>query len=65
MENFERRLRHDIRGTFHALVLSAEVLRGALPPEECDLFLGQVVEACERIDELVGRAGFDEAAFEG
>lgn len=55
MENAERKIRHDIRGTFHALVLSTEVLHGVLPPEERDIFLSHVVEACDRIDDLIGQ----------
>jgi hypothetical protein len=54
MERDERKLRHDIRGAFPSLMLSTEVLRGALPPEDRDMFLQSVVKSCQTLDELIG-----------
>jgi hypothetical protein len=53
MESMDRKLRHDIRGHFQNLLLSLEVLRCDLSRQEKVMFLGQLVNACEAIGELI------------
>lgn len=55
MRDTAKKLRHDIRGAFQTLLLSTEVLRVPLQPDEQEMFLSQVVEACERLGGLVGQ----------
>ena len=55
MEQSEKQLRHDIRGAFQGLVFSTEVLRGALPTKDRDIFLTHVVESCEKLEALIGQ----------
>jgi hypothetical protein len=64
MDSGDKKLRHDIRGTFHALLLSTEVLRGALPPEDRDLFLNQILETCDKLDHLMGQVQHDDESVE-